>query len=111
MLPDLLEAIQPREKEITLGGRKLVVRELSGEADTSAMQDNQDLTWKLLVRCVFVAESGEPAFTDKDIPALRRGAKLRVKPLVDAVIEVNGMDIEAEAKNSAAAPDSASSTA
>ena len=111
MLDDLLEAIRPREKPVTLGARALVARELGCDADTSAMVDNQDLTWKLVVRCVFDAASGEPAFTDKDIPALKRGAKLRLKPVVDAVMEVNGASLEAEEKNSAAAPDSGSSTA
>jgi len=110
MLPELLEAIRAREKEINFGGRSLIVRELTSEIDTTALRDASDVEWKLLVRCVFDTQSGEPVFTDKDIGTLKRGSRLRVRALLDAVAEVNGLDLEAEIKNSDAAPDSASST-
>lgn len=103
MLAELIAALAPREERITLAGHALVVRELAVAADVSAMQDNVDLTWKLVVRCVF-DEAGAAVFTDADIPALKAGSKARLQPLINAVVRVNGMDIEAEAKNSPAAP-------
>lgn len=101
MLKDLLEVLRIREEQVELGGHKLVVRELQSAADVAALADNQDLGYKLLVRCVF-DEAGAPAFTDDDIPALKAGSKSRLAPLMAAVTRVNGFDSEANAKNSAA---------
>ena len=113
MLEDLLEAIRPREERVKLGGRVLVVKELATAADVASMRDNKDLDYKLVVRCVFLGEpgaepdswvAGPPAFAEDDIPALKAGAKTKLVPLLEAVNRVNGFDIEAEEKNSAAVP-------
>ena len=103
MREELLKAIQPREERITLGPHTLVVRELAAAADIAAFQDNADMTYKLIVRCTF-DETGEPAFTDEDITALKAGSKLTLLPLITAVTRVNGFALEENVKNSAAAP-------
>lgn len=109
MLADLLEAIRRREETLTIGGVKLVVRELAKGVDVGPMEDNVDLSYKLVVRSTF-DEQGNPVFTDDDIPALKGGAKLALEPLFSAVSRVHGLDLGAETKNSAAAPDSAPPT-
>lgn len=103
MLDDILSAIKPREEKVELGGHTLTVRGLASAADVTAMQDNADLTYKLVVRCVFDAE-GRPVFTDAHIPSLKGGAKAKLAPLIAAVCRVNGFDVEGDAKNSGAAP-------
>jgi hypothetical protein len=109
VLQDILDAIKPREERVTLGGHVLVVREIAIAADVAFMQDNADLTYKLVVRCVF-DEAGEPAFDESDIPGLKKAGKTKLLPLIEAVNRVNGFDIEHEAKNSSAAPADGSST-
>ena len=104
MLADLLEAIQPRQEQVVLGGHMLVVREMQSAADVGFMHDNEDLSYKLMVRCVF-DEAGMPAFDEADIPALKAGAKAKLLPLMEAVNRVNGFDAVAEAKNSVAVQD------
>jgi hypothetical protein len=103
MLKELAEFITPREEKIKIGDQTLVVRELSTAADTASMLDQTDINYKFLVRCVFL-ETGEPAFDEADIPALKAGSRAKLSPLFVAVNRVNGFDIEAEAKNSSAAP-------
>lgn len=104
MHDDILAAIRPREEPVTVGGLKLVVREMAHAADVASFDDNADLTYKLVVRCVF-DEAGAPVFTDDDIPALKAAAKVRLAELVAAVTRVNGFDLAGNAKNSGAAQD------
>lgn len=103
MRDELLEALAPHEESVTIGERVLTVRELESAADTEAFRDNADMSWKLLVRCVFDA-AGRQVFSDADIPRLKRSGKLRLKPITDAVLRVNGYDLEAAEKNSGAGP-------
>jgi hypothetical protein len=103
MLEDLAEFLKPREERISLGKVKLIVRELDGTADNSILKEDQDRSWRILVRCVFREDSGDQAFTDADIPALKRKSPQRTMPLISAVTRVNGFGIEDEAKNSDAA--------
>ena len=105
MRDDLLAAIKPREETVKLGKNVLTVRELETAADVAAFQDGGDMAYKLLVRCTFDAE-GASAFTDDDIPAIKRGSKVRLAGLIAAVIRVNGFDAEDNVKNSAAVPGS-----
>lgn len=105
MLKDILEAIRRREEPVVVGGVKLIARELEHAADVDAMQDNQDLIYKLVVRSTY-DEQGGLVFTDEDIAALKAGAKLKLMPLFQAVARVNGMALEDDVKNSGAAPDS-----
>lgn len=104
MRADLLAAIKPREEPVTLGPHKLVVRELAIAADVVALQDNVDMTYKLAVRCVLDAATGEPIWTDEDIPALKAGAKFAMLPVMEAVQRVNGLSIEDNEKKSEASP-------
>jgi hypothetical protein len=99
----LFEALAPREERVEILGRALIVRELESAADTAAFLDNADMSWKMIVRCVF-REDGQPMFGDDDIPRLKRTAKLRLKPLSDAVLRVNGLDVDGAEKNSGAGP-------
>ena len=103
MREEIIAALAVREEAFELGGRKLFARELASAADVAAFVDNEDLGYKLLVRCVF-DEAGNPVFTDEDIPALKASAKSRLAPALRAVNRVNGFDVEDSVKNSAAAP-------
>ena len=103
MLKDIAELLKPREEQLKFAGREVTVRELDAAADVSAFGDNQDLSWKLLTRCVFDA-GGKPLFEDADIAELKRGSRRRLRPLIEAVSRVNGFDLETEEKNSDAAP-------
>ena len=103
MKDEVLAALEPQEERVTIGQRKLVVREMISAADTEAFRDNVDMSWKLLVRCVFT-EDGEQVFDDSDIPRLKKSGKLRLKPLSDAVLRVNGYDLGDAEKNSGAGP-------
>ena len=103
MLKDLAEYLRPREERLAFAGRALVVRELESAADVAFMADNEDLSYKLLVRCVF-DEAGAPVFTEADVVALKAGAKAKLLPLMEAVNRVNGFDTAGDAKNSGAVP-------
>jgi hypothetical protein len=103
MKDELLAAFAPQEERIEVAGRKLVVRELTAAADTAAFHDNVDMSWKLLVRCVFDGK-GNPVFTDDDIPALKKSGKVKLKPVSDAVLRVNGYNTGELEKNSGAGP-------
>ena len=103
MLDDLEDFLKLREENVKFGKVALVVKELDGSADNSALKDGEDTSWKILVRCVFRADNGKQAFEDKDIPALKRKSPIITAPLVNAVNRVNGFNVEEEAKNSEAA--------
>jgi hypothetical protein len=103
MLEDIRAAIAPREERLELGGKTLVVKELACAADVAAFSEPEDMVYKLLVRCAF-DESGALVFTDADIPMLKAGARRAMLPLIEAVNRVNGFDLEANVKNSEAAP-------
>lgn len=103
MKDEILSYLDPREEKLTLNGRVVIVRELASAADTTAMQDNVDMAWKLLVRCV-LDEAGSQIFGDEDIARLKRTGKLKMKLLVDAVMRVNGYDVEGDEKKSGAGP-------
>ena len=102
MLDALKQALALREERVTLGDIELTVREMSAEADVSGWDDAAS-GYHLLVRCVY-GPDGALAFGTDDIPALQAGSKRRLLPLLTAVRRVNGLDVEAEEKNSAAAP-------
>lgn len=101
MREELLAALAPREEKLELGGQRLVARELESAADVEAFKDGVDFTYKLIVRCTF-GEDGERAFSDEDIPALKKASNKKLGPLVKAVHRVNGLLVEDEVKNSEA---------
>lgn len=107
-MSDLLKLLAAREERVTLQGVTLLVREVAAAADVSALANADDMIFKLIIACTFV-ESGDPAFTLDDMPRLKSASNVRLQPLMAAVLRVNGMDIEAEAKNSAASQESGSS--
>ena len=100
---DLLAFIAPREEEVMLDGKKLVVREWPVAADAAWFQDQQDTQFKFVVQCVF-DEAGAQLFTSADIPAIKAGSSSKLMPLIAAVNRVNGFDLEHERKNSEAVP-------
>jgi hypothetical protein len=100
MANELLAALAAEEAVVEIGGKKAVVRQMGATADGAAFLDNTDFGYKLMVRCVFREDGETPWFTDDDIPALKRAAKVKLKPLMDAVLEVNGLNIAAQEKNS-----------
>jgi hypothetical protein len=102
MLEQLLEFLKPREEKVSLGGVDFHVKEMTGTVNTEALADGVDVTWKILVRCVF-KEDGAQAFSDDDIPRLKASSKPKLAPIVNAVNRVNGFAVEEEAKNSKAA--------
>lgn len=104
MKEELAKYIAPREERLTFGGVKLVVRELGTAADGLAFKTSGDTEQKFIVRCVFIDETGEPAFSDEDIPALKLASRLKMLPVIEAVNRVMGFDLAEEVKNSAAAP-------
>jgi hypothetical protein len=104
VLDDLAEFLKPREERLTFGKVKLVVRELDGGADNSALREAEDRSWRLLVRCVFREDDDSQAFSDADIPVLKRKSPAVTGKLMNAVNSVNGFGLEEEAKNSDAAP-------
>lgn len=103
MRDELLAALARREERVTIGGLKLVVREMENAADVAGFEDGADYGYKLVVRCVF-DEAGAPVFTDDDISALKGASRVKFLPVIAAVNRVNGIDVEGEVKNSAAAP-------
>jgi hypothetical protein len=103
LLEDLAEFLKLREERITFGKVKLIARELDGSADNAILREPEDRSWRLLVRCLFREDTGEQAFDDADIKALKRKSPVTTSKLVEAVNRVNGFDIEDEAKNSDAA--------
>jgi hypothetical protein len=108
MLTELFEFLKAREERITIGGQTLVIKEMTGNADRKPLTDGVDVDWKILVRCVFKEDGGQ-LFSDADIPKLKDSGTTKVGPLLKAVYRVNGLDVEAEAKNSEAAQTSSSS--
>lgn len=110
MLKDLAEFLATSEERIEFGGRALVVRELAAAADMVGFASveggevklSDDFNFLLITRCTF-NEDGTPAFTTEDVPALKSASRKKLKPLLDAVNRVNGLDAETEVKNSAAA--------
>lgn len=100
-MSDLLQLLQAREERVTLEGVTLLVREVPAAADTAAFLQEGDFIFKLLVASTF-NEAGAAAFTYEQVPALKNASKLKLRPLLEAVLRVNGLDAEVEVKNSAA---------
>lgn len=107
MIKELEDLLRLREQKVEIGSLKFVVRELTSAATLISAEEKDvhpdEASWRVFVRCVF-DESGVPAFSDADIPKLKASSKWRLRPLVKAVNQVNGFEVEDEAKNSAAAP-------
>lgn len=108
MLKDLEELLRLREQTVGIGAHKFLVRELPSAASLVSKDEKQidedEASWRVFVRCVFDEKGVAPVFSDADIPTLKASSKWRLRPLVRAVNQVNGFDVEDEAKNSAAAP-------
>jgi hypothetical protein len=100
----LQDFLTPREEEIELAGRAIIVRELGSAADGLAFRDGEDQMEKFIVRCCFDKASGEAVFTDEHIALLKRAPKLKTMALRLAVARVNGLLAEDELKNSGAGP-------
>ena len=103
---DILAVLAPRQEEVEFAGKKVFVRELDCAGDMPAAERALDFSLALIVHCVTDAE-GKPIFADEDLQKLRQSARRRIKPLIDAVMRVNGFDVKAEAKNSEGVPASA----
>lgn len=103
MRDELLKFFGPQERKLTVSGVPVVVKTIPDDADVAALKDGQDVLWKMLVRCAFGAD-GKPEFTDEDIETLKRAPRVLTLPLVQAVQDVNGFDLYADVKNSAADP-------
>lgn len=116
MLKEIQEALQPREEQVTLGGRVLIVREVEeASVIASTGQGDPDAFYHLMVACVYIGEEVEPADGEKpavykagalamsadDIPTIKRSGRRALRPLAQAVARVNGMLVEEEVKNSA----------
>lgn len=100
----LLQYFGPQEERLKILDEEIIVRTLP-DSTPAEMFAGEDVFWKMVTRCAFYPD-GNPAFTDEDIPALKKAPRMRVFPLVQAVQRVNAMDLEAEVKNSGAGPSS-----
>lgn len=109
MRDDIIAALAAQSEVVQFGGVAVHIRELDCAAEVPTDANVIDGSLKLLILCAHDAE-GKRVFTDEDLPRLRGSARKRIKPLIDAVMRVNGFGIEAEAKNSAADPGSGGST-
>jgi len=103
MRDQLLKFLAVREEAIEIDGVAYVVRELSEADNGEFFADGKDALYKFIVRSVFDAE-GNRAFADEDVEALKAAGKLRLRRLTTVVMRVNGLDAEAEIKNSDAGP-------
>ena len=102
-----LTAFLRRSEEVEVNGAKFIVRELPTAADMTAMRDNADHSYLLLIGCVFCEDGITPAFSASDIPDIKEQTSVfRMEKLYRAVHRVNGLDAEAEVKNSEAVPTS-----
>lgn len=100
----LLEALAPREEVIELAGIRVLVRELESAAQSERMHDPGEAFYAGVVLCCLDPDTGERLFTEEDIPVLKSRARKGMKPLIEAVMRVNGYAAEIEEKNSGAAP-------
>ena len=99
-----LEGFKRRSASVESGGKTFVVRELPTAADVVNMRDDPDHSLRVLVACVFEADGVTPAFSVEDIPDIKKETGLHsMMKLVTAVHSVNGLNLEAEVKNSEAA--------
>ena len=103
MRDDILSALEARQESVEFAGKQVTVRELDCVADLPSADNGLEFSLRLIVACVVDAQ-GAPVFTDEDLPRLRKSARKRIKPLIDAVMRVNGFSLESETKNSGAAP-------
>jgi hypothetical protein len=101
---DLQDFLTPREEEIELAGRAIIVREIGSAADVNAFREQQDHFEKFIVRSCFDKATGEPVFTDEHIPMIKRAPAIKTRALRLAVARVNGLLAEEELKNSDAGP-------
>src|SRR5690242_15169857 len=99
MRDELIAALAAQKETVEFAGKTLFVHELDCAADVPIEGSALDGSLKLIVLCVRDAE-GNRVFTDEDLPALKKSARKRIKPLIDAVMRVNGFGIREEAKNS-----------
>ncbi len=106
MRDEILAVLAPRQEEVEFSGKKVFVRELDCAADMPSAEGALDFSLGLILHCVIDAK-GCRLFADEDLPRLRQSARRRIKPLIDAVMRVNGFDTKAEAKNSEGGPASA----
>lgn len=110
MRESLLKALAPREESMTIAGTAVIVRELKEDGESLQFALEDDALFHYIVRCTFYADSGEPCFTVADIPELKVASKLKLRMLASTVMQVNGLDVGAEVKNSEAGPVSGSSS-
>lgn len=103
MLPEIAEALKPREEVIEFAGRKLVARELASAAKLPQGGEDLDAGYRMMVACIYL-EDGTPALEEADLPALKAAGSKRIAPLMEAVMRVNGLDATGEAGKSEAGP-------
>lgn len=101
MLKEIAEALKPREEVVTIGGVKLLVREMPAATDLTKGDDNS--FFNIMVLSIFT-EDGQPAMTAEDIPALKLAGLNTMSTLMSAVQRVNGLDVKGETGKSEAGP-------
>jgi hypothetical protein len=106
----LQDFLTPRQEEIELAGRTIIVRELGSASDLDGFRDQQDHFEKFIVRSCFDKATGEQLFTDEHIPMLKRAPATKTRGLRLAVARVNGLVADDELKNSDAGPGAGSSS-
>lgn len=104
----LLAMFQPKIVSQPVAGvgsvlfRELSAPEVSDIRDLCQSKDKKaDFGFKLVIASL-VDESGQPVFTDADLPSLRSSAQVRIGNLVTAVMAVNGFQLDAKAAEDAA---------
>lgn len=92
---ELLGFFKAGTVERTIGGRKVLFRELSAPEVSDirkackANDSTDDFGFHLVIASL-VDEGGNLVFTKDDLPALRAGAQGRIGQFVEAVMDVNG---------------------
>lgn len=97
MLKAIQDALTLREEKVTLAGQELVVRELAVITEVPE-GERSDAFYRMMVACVFDPE-GKPAFEVADLPAIKAASRRALRDVIEAVQRVNGLNVEAEAKN------------
>lgn len=103
---DLVRAFRPDREVIQIGGEAIHIAELSAE-DALGIEAGKDYIYHLVARAI-VDKDGKRRFgsTPADIAEIKKWGSRKIRPIIKAVVRLNGLDEEPE-KNSDGGPTAA----
>jgi membrane-bound lytic murein transglycosylase len=99
----LSRAFRPDRECIQVAGQAIYIQEMDGkESFSMTVNQGEDFIFTMIARCL-VDKDGERQLDDADIPSIKQWGQRKLRPIISAVLRVNGYGEDQE-KNSEAGP-------